>query len=156
LKKELHEFWGRVELLESEPDKLSVRTSLGGMLLDGWEPVEDMIAQFPALVFADGTLFTTSMRADEWTFGGRNGVTTWQHSYSEEIAEQEWAIQAYNHAGPDMVDLIHQLAENWHRRPPDEVAQLEAGSPPITSLFGRRQSFRPVTKLTGTTLISMN
>jgi hypothetical protein len=58
LKKELHEFWGGVELLESEPDKLSVRTSLGGMLLDGWEPVEDMIAQFPALVFADGTLFT--------------------------------------------------------------------------------------------------
>jgi hypothetical protein len=48
LKKELHEFWGGVELLESEPDKLSVRTSLGGMLLDGWVPVEEMIAQFPA------------------------------------------------------------------------------------------------------------
>jgi hypothetical protein len=126
LKKELHEFWGRVELLESEPDKLSVRTSLGGMLLDGWEPVEDMIAQFPALVFADGTLFTTSMRAHEWTFVGHSGVTTWQHSYSEEIAEQEWAIEAYNHAAPDMVDLIHKLGENRHRMPPDEVAQLEA------------------------------
>jgi hypothetical protein len=66
------------------------------------------------------------MRAHEWTFVGHSGVTTWQHSYSEQIAEQEWAIEAYNTAGPDMVDLIHQLAENRHLMPPDEVAQLEA------------------------------
>src|SRR5438128_839801 len=77
LREALDDLWCRVEIKESSHVIVSASTIEGGLFADGWDAVEAMVEQFPALRFT-GTLCTTQHREYLWSFEGRDGATTWQ------------------------------------------------------------------------------
>lgn len=76
-KKSLDKFWCRAEIKDSSSTAVSASTTECGLLANGWDAVEEMVEQFPALSFT-GTLYTTRHREYLWGFEGRAGATTWQ------------------------------------------------------------------------------
>jgi hypothetical protein len=125
LKKDLDDLWSRAEIKESSHCSVSASTIQGGLLADGWDAVEAMVEQFPAVSFT-GTLYTTQHREYLWSFEGRDGATTWQTSYDEEIAESEAYIRAYRAADEEMTELIHKKADGYKGTTDPEIAETEA------------------------------
>jgi hypothetical protein len=76
-KKSLDKFWCRAEIKDSSSTAVSASTTECGLLANGWDAVEEMVEQSPALSFT-GTLYTTRHREYLWGFEGRAGATTWQ------------------------------------------------------------------------------
>ena len=126
MKKALDDLWSGVEIQESSYDRVSARTRLGGLLANGWRSVETMVAQFPALTFFNGRIWTTRHREYEWTFEGLSGVTTWREVYLEKIAESEARIRAYYAADEQMTASIHKLVDGCEGMSPEEAAETEA------------------------------
>jgi hypothetical protein len=126
LKKALDDLWCNVEIQESSHDRVAARTRLGGLLADGWQSVETMVAQFPALTFFNGTIWTTRHREYDWKFEGLDGATTWREVYLEEIAESETRIRAHCAANEEISAAIYKLANGCAGMSAVEVAETEA------------------------------
>jgi hypothetical protein len=124
LKKGVDELWCRSEIKDNLSGVVSASTVEWGLLADGWDAVEAMVEQFPALGFT-GTLYTTLHREYLWSFEGRAGVTTWQTSYDEKIAESEARIRAYRAADEEMKKLIHKKVDGYNGMSEAEIAETE-------------------------------
>jgi hypothetical protein len=123
LKKGLDKLWCRAEIKDGSSSAVSAATIDCGLLADGWDAVEGMVEQFAALSFS-GTLYTTRHREYLWSFEGRDGATTWQTSYDEEIAETEAQIRAYYAADEQMMEAIHKNADSYEGMSEVEIAEI--------------------------------